>query len=153
MIIKTDEFQLKISEEVLNSFLHYSQLEKNDTEAGGVLLGRFISESNNVVVDRITEPMKNDIRQRCFFKKYREDHQNIIDKIWVVSMGTCNYLGEWHTHPEPHPTPSSHDLSEWKKILKHTVCDSDKLFFIIIGTKSIGIWVGCRTKLRITKIN
>jgi integrative and conjugative element protein (TIGR02256 family) len=153
MIIKMDEFQVKISQDVLNSLRNYRQLEMNDIEAGGVLLGRFITDSNNVVIDRITEPMENDIRKRCFFKKWREDHQEIIDKVWTESSGTCNYLGEWHTHPEPHPTPSFHDRSEWKKILKHTVCDSDKLFFIIVGTKSIGIWVGCRTKFSITKIN
>ncbi|MGE7713240.1 Mov34/MPN/PAD-1 family protein [Priestia megaterium] len=152
MIYETNKFQLKISENVGRTFLYYRQLEMQHTEAGGVLLGRFLSQSNDVVIDKITVPMKNDIRTRFFFKKNRVDHQSIIDKVWKKSDGTCNYLGEWHTHPEEHPTPSAHDKNEWKKILKHTVCDSDKLFFIIIGTKSISVWVGFKNDLKIIKL-
>ncbi|PGB81752.1 hypothetical protein COM05_18850 [Bacillus toyonensis] len=152
MIYESNEFQLKISKSVNNTLNHYRQLKMQDTEAGGVLLGRFLHESNNIVIDQITVPMENDIRTRYFFQKCREDHQDIIDKVWIESGGTCNYLGEWHTHPEPHPTPSSHDRNEWKKVLKYTVCDSNKLFFVIIGTKSIGVWVGYRTNLKIIKL-
>ncbi|GAE36826.1 Mov34/MPN/PAD-1 family protein [Halalkalibacter akibai] len=152
MIYETKQFQLKISEAVNNIFLQYRQLKEQDTEAGGVLLGRFLQESNNVVIDQITVPMENDTRTRFFYKKYREDHQAIVDKFWAETEGTCNYLGEWYTHPEQNPTPSAHDRNEWSKILRHTVCDSDILFFIIVGTKSMGVWIGYRDDQLIEKL-
>jgi integrative and conjugative element protein (TIGR02256 family) len=153
MIFKGEtEGLLKLSEKVVSVFHQYRQLRRKDKEAGGVLLGRFIQNSEDVVVDRVTEPMERDVRKRYFFQKCREDHQRIIHAVWEESNGTCNYLGEWHTHPEPHPTPSPHDLREWKKVLKDTVCDSDKLFFVIVGTKSVEVWVGLRPSLEIKKL-
>ncbi|MRX71957.1 hypothetical protein GJU40_07195 [Bacillus lacus] len=143
---------LKISEKALSVLQQYRQVGSRDKEAGGVLLGRYIQSSRDIVVDLVTHPMKHDIRKRYFFKKCREDHQNIVQTLWEESDGTCNYLGEWHSHPETFPSPSSHDIKEWKKVIEHTICDSDKLFFIIVGTKSIDVWVGCRTSLEIKKM-
>lgn len=143
---------IKLSDKVLSDFCKYRQIEKKDTEAGGVLLGRFIQYSPDIVVDQITVPMKRDIRKRCYFKKNREDHQELMNSIWKKSNGTCNYLGEWHTHPEPYPTPSSHDIKEWEKVLNYTICDSDELFFIIVGTKSICVWKGTKKNLIIEKL-
>ncbi|PLT29290.1 Mov34/MPN/PAD-1 family protein [Peribacillus deserti] len=143
---------IKISDNVLSKFQQYYQTEKGDSEAGGVLMGRFIRFSHDVVVDHITTPMNRDIRKRCFFKKNRDDHQKVIQAIWEESKGTCNYLGEWHTHPERHPTPSGHDIKEWKRVLRNTKCDSNELFFVIVGTESIGVWVGFRTNLELQKL-
>lgn len=143
---------LKLNKKTLSVFEQYRQVDLKDKEAGGVLLGRFIQDSNNIVVDLVTEPMKRDIRKRYFFKKCREDHQRIVEALWEESGGTCNYLGEWHTHPEPIPSPSSHDLKEWKKVLEYTICDSDKLFFIIVGTKAIEVWVGLIASKEIKKL-
>ncbi|MCU1808237.1 Mov34/MPN/PAD-1 family protein [Cytobacillus firmus] len=143
---------IKISEQVLAVVHQYIQLGKGDREAGGVLLGRFIEGSSDIVIDKVTVPMERDIRKRCFFQKNKYDHQTIVHTIWEKSEGTCNYLGEWHTHPEPHPAPSLHDIREWKKVLKYTVCDSDEIFFIIIGTESLGFWVGYRSQFEIKKL-
>lgn len=143
---------IKISNNVVSLFHEYRQIGTRDTEAGGVLLGRFIRFSKNIVVDHVTAPMNRDIRRRYYFKKNRNDHQEAIQCIWEKSDGTCNYLGEWHTHPEPHPTPSGHDIKEWKKVLRDTICDSNELFFIIIGKESIGIWIGNRTSLEFKKL-
>ncbi|WP_046180579.1 Mov34/MPN/PAD-1 family protein [Domibacillus tundrae] len=143
---------IKLSDAVLSVFNEYRQLEKGDAEAGGTLLGRFILESSDIVIDKVTVPMERDIRKRCYFKRNREDHQKVVYSIWEESRGTCNYLGEWHTHPEPHPTPSSHDLKEWEKVLENTVYDAEELFFLIIGTKSIGVWVGNKASLKIKKL-
>ncbi|MGN4300695.1 Mov34/MPN/PAD-1 family protein [Bacillus cereus group sp. BCN31] len=141
--------RLKISNGVLEGLKKYRQFDIEATEAGGVLLGRFLNDSNDVIIDSLTEPLEKDIRKRCYFKKHLEDHQKMVDKIWRDSKGTCNYLGEWHTHPEKHPTPSWHDKREWRKVLKNTKCDSKTLFFVIVGTESIGVWIGSRTELKI----
>ena len=51
----------KTAAELIN---RYRQLNKNDAEAGGMLLGRLISESRDLVVDEVTEPTKLDLKGR-----------------------------------------------------------------------------------------
>lgn len=144
--------RLKINDDVLESFRTYHQLENSDTEAGGVLMGRFIEGSSDIIIDLITEPSKKDKRERYFFKKHLETHQKLVDKTWEESDGTYNYLGEWHTHPEQYPSPSFHDRREWKRVLKKTQCESSFLFFIIVGTLSTEVWMGNRKNAKINKL-
>ncbi len=49
-----------------------------------------------------------------------------------------DYIGEWHTHPETEPTPSSIDKREWRKIC-HT--KNEPMVFLIAGTRNV-LWVG-----------
>lgn len=114
------------------------------TEAGGVLLGRWIVGSGALVVDAITTPSKDDRRGRFSFFRDKREHQRQIDEAYERSNGTCSYLGEWHTHPEPHPTPSCTDRRDWVRRLKKDRVDIDALVFIIVGTASIGVWLGRR---------
>lgn len=76
----------------------------------------------------------------------------MLQKIWEQSKGTCNYIGEWHTHPEPIPYPSSHDFSQWRKIMKKTVLDYSSIIFIIVGTEKICVWQGIRTTQEILEL-
>ena len=77
------------------------------------------------------------------------NHQRIVTKKWIKSKGTCNYLGEWHTHPEAVPTPSFIDVSEWKRQLRASKFDDDYLYFIIAGTQKIRVWEGNKNSLEI----
>jgi integrative and conjugative element protein (TIGR02256 family) len=122
------------------------------TEAGGVLLGRFIIGCDDVVVDAVTIPMKGDKRSKFHFFRSAQYHQKRIQKAWQFSDGVCNYLGEWHTHPESDPSPSLHDTLEWKRKLRFDKYDSDFLFFVIVGTKQINIWKGHRRKISLEKL-
>ena len=82
------------------------------------------------IVD-VTTPMLFDVRKRCSFERKDLGHQRICDSRWESSGGTMHYIGEWHTHPEMRPTPSSIDRREWGK-LKNYYCEP--LVFIITGT-------------------
>ena len=106
--------RLKITKEALIIFDNFIQDEYKKKEAGGVLLGRMMKNSDDVIIDMVSPPQKKDKRKRTYFKRNNE-HQNIINEEWEKSGGTCNYLGEWHTHPENNPTPSSIDINTWKR--------------------------------------
>lgn len=134
--------RIKISDDVLNKIEKYIQYRDEDPEAGGVLLGRYVVGTKDVVVDFITPPTKYDTRRRCYFYKDRRVHQRIITQKWKRSNGSCNLIGEWHTHPEDFPNPSLYDMSEWRRLLKETVFEDDYLFFLIAGIKEIRIWEG-----------
>jgi integrative and conjugative element protein (TIGR02256 family) len=144
--------RLKLDAEVLKQMLKYVQDEQHKTEGGGVILGRFIAETDDIVIDLVTEPMAGDKRSRTRFKRGVKNHQAIIDKYWYISNGTINYLGEWHTHPEPSPNPSFIDVRSWKKMLSRDKFDSQHLYYIIIGTREIGVWEGNRDTLKFTQL-
>ena len=69
IFIKGDGGRIKLDATALSKISEYIQVEKNMREAGGVLLGRYIIDSKDIVVDDVTTPMKNDVRQRCLFIK------------------------------------------------------------------------------------
>lgn len=143
------EHKFEMSIAVLDRMIQFIQHVPEKHEAGGVMLGRFIVGSDDVVVDKITVPMIGDKRSRFRFFRSRNPHQTVIGQEWEASGGTCNYLGEWHTHPEPNPEPSFVDLAGWKKKLAFDQFDSGCLYFVIVGTERVNAWQGYRKSLRI----
>jgi len=138
---------IKIDSSPLERMEAYQQIDRNSSEGGGVLLGRFILNSKNIVVDKVTVPMIGDKRTRSGFIRGEKMHQRIIESSWRKSEGRCNYLGEWHTHPEMYPTPSGQDIKNWKEILSSRIFSSLYLYFVIVGTRETRIWEGnSRTK-------
>ncbi len=134
--------QVKLDRTVIENMHQFAQHGRHSKEAGGVLVGRHIIKSNNIVIDNISTPTTHDRRSHYRFFRSRVDHQSFIDNIWRESRATCNYLGEWHTHPEQIPTPSSLDLSEWKRKLSEDIFGGDYLYFIIVGISCIRMWEG-----------
>lgn len=137
--------RLKVDSAVLDRLKVYRQLAPHQCEAGGVLLGRHLLGTADIVVDDLTEPMPGDTRSRLRFSRQQRSHQRRIDAAWLLSQGTCIYLGEWHTHPELDPTPSSTDLADWRRHLRADVYDGDSLYFVIVGIGFIRAWEGERT--------
>lgn len=145
---------IKMSQETLEAMnICKKKAINNQKEYCGVLLGREILNSSNIIIDKITEPSKFDIQRKFYFFRDSKYHQRIIENEWKESNGTCNYLGEWHTHLEDIPIPSSTDIKEWKKALKKFKYDGDALFFIIVGMKKIKIWEGNKSDLSIKELD
>ena len=59
--------------------------------------------------------------------------------LFKKSKGKCIYLGEWHTHPEDYPTPSSLDRKSLVDQILKSQLNSNKIFGIIIGLKGLHI--------------
>jgi integrative and conjugative element protein (TIGR02256 family) len=144
--------RIKIAREAHDTILGFTQSAPKSKEAGGVLMGRFIKEAKDIVIDKVTVPMKGDKRYRYEFKRLSALHQAELDREWMASKGTCNYLGEWHTHPEPDPTPSGVDIEDWKRKLKKDIFSGRYLYFLIAGTATISIWQADRRTIEITKL-
>jgi len=143
---------LKIDTEPMARIASFEQDARDKLEAGGVLLGRFISSSKNIVVDRVTVPMFGDVRGRSRFIRGDKMHQKVISNAWNNSDGTCNYLGEWHTHPEKYPEPSRQDYKNWREILTTRTFSSLYLYFVIVGTRETRIWEGNRKTGKIRRL-
>lgn len=141
--------KFEICQPVVELMTQFVQNHPRRPEAGGVLLGRFIIDSDDVVVDKITVPTKADKQSLFRFFRSAKHHQLQITREWSASGGRCNYLGEWHTHPEPNPSPSDCDLADWRKRLQFDTFDSNFIFFVIIGTYQLKVWQGVRKTLAI----
>jgi integrative and conjugative element protein (TIGR02256 family) len=144
---KSDGSKLEISVHALSCMLAFVQDDRHKPEAGGVLIGRYIRDSTDIVIDEATVPMEGDHRRRFSFWRTRQPHQQALDQAWLESGGTSTYLGEWHTHPEDIPEPSEIDLKNWQSRLKKDIFSGDILFFIIIVIKFLRVWEGNKTTL------
>lgn len=142
-----------IPEEVLSAISPYVQDSWDKPESGGVIMGRYIKDCEDIVVDKITLPMPGDKSGRFSFFRNKKSHQMVIDQEWEASNYTCTYLGGWHTHPEPVPTPSFVDKNDWKRKMKQDIFDSDCLFFMIIGTAEVRLWEGNKHKNSLAALN
>ena len=126
----------------VNSRLHtFRQTRNSDHESGGILLGRIFEKDLSCTVDEITTPTKPDRSSRHSFYRSNAHHKIAVDR-WKKSDGTCIYLGLWHTHPEPDPSPSKVDFNDWKKAIVKGKFEGDSLLFAIVGTKKIRCWQG-----------
>lgn len=122
------------------TLLAYRQLDIHAKEAGGMLLGRIIENCDDIVIDEVTTPLASDKSGRFFFFRGKKAAQKLIDESWQKSEATRIYLGEWHTHPEDEPTPSSQDLANWNRIVNKAVYEQESLFFLIVGRKRVRLW-------------
>lgn len=135
----TPRQRLIIVEYALQQMLSYAQHHWWNCEAGGVLLGRHLLDSHDVVVDEVSTPQNSDRRSRfAFFRSSR--HEDLARQRWLEQDRTSAYVGLWHTHPEPNPNPSSIDRRDWQQAVSGDTFDGDRLFFPIVGTERIRVW-------------
>jgi integrative and conjugative element protein (TIGR02256 family) len=123
----------------VEQMLAFAQVLPGNSEAGGVLLGRHLIDSMDVVVDEVTVPQKSDRRSRYSFFRSRM-HEDVAVSRWVQQKTTLAYLGLWHTHPEDDPVPSSVDQNDWRKAVASDSYEGNQLFFPIVGTRRIRVW-------------
>lgn len=131
---------VELASDALAHILANRQLGAAATEAGGILLGRLIAGTADMVVDRASGPVLEDIRTRFFFFRARAPAQRAVNEAWHTSNGTSNYLGEWHTHPEDDPSASPVDIGDWRRVIKRARFEQNGLLFIIVGRTTLRVW-------------
>lgn len=144
--------RLIIDEAVVRQFALYAQHKPYNREAGGLLLGRHLLGSEHIAVDDLSVPMRGDRRRRCSFFRGK-GHQGYAHKRWNQSQGTSAYLGNWHTHPEPYPSPSTTDIADWKNVVKNDLYEGDRLYFLIVGTRELACWEGSAATGSLTRLS
>lgn len=143
-------YRLVISADAGRTLLSFGQ-RNSKKEAGGILLGKIFDVSRTVLIEKVTTPHPKDRRGWNFFVRSRSVAQNAIDNAWADSGGEQIYLGEWHSHPEPHPTPSHRDRCMIRNLFKQSKMEIDFLLTIIVGWESV--WVGSQTSSGLTEIS
>lgn len=120
-----------VLEKIAADAAHY----ESRSERGGVFIG--LRRGPHIEVREATVPMRWDFGSMFSFKRSSKGHQRVALRRWRESSHTMDWVGEWHSHPEPFPTPSGIDLRSWKGM---TTTRGAPMVFVIVGYNSL--WVG-----------
>lgn len=139
---------LEFSDDALETFKDHRQGE-NQSESGGILIGRIFKDSH-VLIELATTPTGYDKASRYGFESSQRASQKIVNTIWHRSKGESIYLGEWHSHPELVPKPSSRDKQMIRNMFNQSKIETDFLFLVVSGINDI--WVGSENGLFLKKL-
>lgn len=126
------------SAEVVRHFAEQRQQGKIKTEIGGQLFAEFVK--NEVRVVGTTGPNATDKRGRAWF---RPDQRKQNIEILELFEDGLHFVGDWHTHPEREPTPSSWDLESMEACFKKSHHQLKAFVMVIVGRAAFpeGLWV------------
>ena len=87
----------------------------------------------DIVVEEATGPRRTDWRTRSTYRPNRRAEQREI-----VSRHTrgLHYVGDWHTHPEPIPSPSCDDESSMRDLVMRSKHALNGFVLVIVGQEA-----------------
>lgn len=143
MRLASPALEVSFSEDVLRIFSKNRQNTFWKAEAGGQLFAHIAGQRWEVV--KATGPRRSDYRKRFIFFPSRKDDQEEINEAFRDGL---HYVGDWHTHPERKPTPSSLDLESMASMVRSSEYQLPGFLMVIVGTNNIenGLWTSfhCR---------
>lgn len=101
-----------------------------NSERGGLLFASPVVD-DVVVVSKVSIPNSKDRSGRHFFKPDPVSAQKEIDRQFKQKLA---YIGDWHTHPTPSPTPSAKDAATIKSIFCNSTHRLNYVLMVIVGT-------------------
>ncbi|MBW8360971.1 MAG: Mov34/MPN/PAD-1 family protein [Kaistella sp.] len=138
MQLKIDKYDILMHTQPLEILEKFTQHKAMAPEAGGIILGKIINDQINIL--KLSVPTSLDKGSRTNFERNKVSAQIILDYEFYNSNGQLIYLGEWHTHPEPYPSPSKTDLKMLKRQFESNSLNTDFLLLFIKGTD--GLYIG-----------
>ncbi len=111
-------------------------------EIGGQLFARF--EAGAIVVEVATVTSGRSRRTRFGFWPDREAERQDIERLFEDGL---HYIGDWHSHPEPYPSPSRTDVCKMKEIFNQSEHQLQAMLMVIVGQTTFpkGLFVGAVT--------
>jgi len=126
------------SPEVVAHFVKHRQQGRIKTEIGGQLFAQFVK--NEVRVIRATGPNTTDRRGWAWFRPDQRIQNVEIKRLFENGL---HFVGDWHTHPERKPSPSSWDLESMEDCFKKSRHQLRAFVMVIVGQAMFpeGLWV------------
>lgn len=124
-----------IEQSVLDGITDRSKSNRPN-EAGGLLLG--YRKGNDLHVVDLTGPLPMDVASPVRFFRKDPGHQRDAARKWKGSRETLDWVGEWHSHPNGTPYPSSIDETTWRTQVRRR---SVSMAYIINGADSHAVWL------------
>jgi integrative and conjugative element protein (TIGR02256 family) len=121
--------RLVFTRAVLDHFNQYRQNGLWEKEAGGQLFARL--QLPKIIVEEATGPRVCDRRARFAYRPNRVAEQREITTRYARGL---HFVGDWHTHPEPVPKPSSCDIENINEMFSKSAHEMNGFLLVIIGT-------------------
>ena len=143
------EHRLMFMPSVLETFLRFRQL-RGEPEGGGLLFAEF--DFPTVRVSESTTPHRTDVRWRTLFVPNRILQRRAIKAQFKTGL---HFIGEWHTHPEPNPTPSGLDLESMRDAFSKSGHELNYFILVIVGNRAdrLALWVSIHDNHQFTHLN
>lgn len=119
---------IRFSSGVVEHFATHRQQGRVKTEIGGQLFAQF--ERGEVRVVRVTGPNAADKRGWTWFRPNLRKQNVEIQQLFQEGL---HFVGDWHTHPEREPTPSSWDTESMKDCFKKSRHQLKAFLMVIVG--------------------
>jgi integrative and conjugative element protein (TIGR02256 family) len=134
---KVRRIMVRVGPQALATFDAHRQRRFYQREAGGQLFARVRDDDWEIVA--ATGPRSRDCRGRFSFWPHRASEQ---EEIFQHHEQGLDYVGDWHTHPEDVPTPSSDDLSSIAEVVRRSKHHLPGFLLLIVGRKPFpgGLW-------------
>jgi integrative and conjugative element protein (TIGR02256 family) len=122
---------------VLDAFYNFRQIH-DESEAGGLLFAKF--DFPTIRIAAATTPHKTDQRWKTLFVPNRFLQRLTINTHFKKGD---HFVGEWHTHPEPNPTPSKLDVKSMREAFLKSNHELNYFIMVIVGNRSdsLVLWV------------
>lgn len=130
--------RLLLADDVLVRFNRYRQTGYRK-EAGGQLFATFDGATTHI--EHATGPRRSDRGGRGFFLPNRRAERREIRHRFKSGL---HYVGDWHTHAEYRPTPSSTDVDSFREMFCKSKHSLASFVIIIVGLDRgpEGLYVG-----------
>ncbi|MBU4535445.1 MAG: Mov34/MPN/PAD-1 family protein [Euryarchaeota archaeon] len=124
-----NKFSAEITDEILND-IHGECIKSNDTETGGIIIGKYSEDRSNAIISSITGPPNDSKQGKCTF----EIGVSGLDKILEDNLDLgYRCIGDWHFHPNSSPRPSIIDDMQMKKFACNKPLNCPEPILLIIG--------------------
>ena len=107
----------------------HRQLTLRHREAGGQLFATFSDDS--IIIKEATGPRQRDHRTRT---SYRPDRKAEQQEILERHRRGLHYVGDWHTHSSPRPSPSCLDYRSIQASVRQSAHQLNGFVLIVVGT-------------------
>ncbi len=141
---------LVLTDPVIEHLMRHRQIDPGSREAGGQLFARF--DGNIIRIERATGPRPSDRRSLMAFVPNRLAERREIKRLFKEGL---HYVGDWHTHPEPRPSPSQTDIESFQEMFRKSRHKLASFVMVIVGTATApeGLFVGLCGKEGLQKLN
>ncbi len=133
--------KIRFSRQAIKMFESYQQLDEDTLEVGGQLFLQLPADGFDYI-RFATGPGPGQKATRTTLERSREYDQAVIDDMYAKDY---HYAGDWHTHPEAVPIPSSVDIKSSKECFKQSKHDRNGILMVIVGTspppEGLSIWL------------
>lgn len=119
---------LSITPKVLEIFKKYRQVSFKSRESGGLLFAAI--HENEIIITSVSTPQKCDWRSRFGVIINKKSRETLPKKMHTQGL---HFIGEWHTHPEPTPTPSGVDLKSMADCFSQSIHEHPFFIMVIVG--------------------